>query len=324
MNFTKKIKNQKNLRNALLKSNHQDIQSANSTMLNGLLYIGVISFGLLIILSFILKTYKLMRLPYFAIFVIILMVFCIHKFCRQISTIWLLYISYGVLIGVSIYTSCFITKTSMSALVLIFLLQIPIVILDKSWRINLMELLSASVYFFFMVEYKANSLILDEAVNIVAVSITGMMLGHHLRKAQIDNFEMKRLALIGEYTDSLTGLYNRRKLFECLSVSQKLEIIPSIVGILMIDIDDFKLYNDTYGHQAGDECLKKISAYLLSFSQNHHITFYRYGGEEFLGVAYKYSQDDLFCLCQEITSVIHQMKITHKVPLYHMCLSVWD
>lgn len=79
--------------------------------------------------------------------------------------------------------------------------------------------------------------------------------------------------------DSLTGLLNRRFLASWLP-----GVIASkqICGVLMLDIDDFKSYNDVYGHQQGDECLRRVvRAMNLQFDSGRLI---RYGGEEFLYV----------------------------------------
>lgn len=89
--------------------------------------------------------------------------------------------------------------------------------------------------------------------------------------------ELKKLAA----TDSLTGLLNRR------SFDAQLELAfedsregSSELSLLMIDVDNFKLYNDTYGHIRGDECLKQIAACLLGAVRGRDLVA-RYGGEEF-------------------------------------------
>ena len=83
--------------------------------------------------------------------------------------------------------------------------------------------------------------------------------------------------------DPLTGLRNRRYLEEF-----KLRTLPEVFGgrsqtaAIMIDIDHFKDYNDAYGHQAGDECLKKVAGAIAASTRNNDDIAVRYGGEEFL------------------------------------------
>jgi diguanylate cyclase (GGDEF)-like protein len=85
-------------------------------------------------------------------------------------------------------------------------------------------------------------------------------------------------------TDPLTGLANRRRFNDMIGTEWRRAIRPqSWVGAAMIDIDQFKLYNDHYGHQGGDECLRRV-AHTLSESvrASGGDLVARYGGEEFV------------------------------------------
>ena len=68
----------------------------------------------------------------------------------------------------------------------------------------------------------------------------------------------------------------------------------------MIDIDHFKEYNDRYGHAAGDKCLSRLGDMFLKFSQNLRLQFYRYGGEEFLAMAYGYNREELLSIAESL------------------------
>lgn len=83
--------------------------------------------------------------------------------------------------------------------------------------------------------------------------------------------------------DGLTGIYNRRYLDDELQKDvESCAKTQDSLGILMLDVDHFKLFNDTYGHGAGDDCLRKI-AHALEESQKDKEGFVaRYGGEEFI------------------------------------------
>lgn len=91
------------------------------------------------------------------------------------------------------------------------------------------------------------------------------------------NEELERLST----SDALTGLHNRRFLTQRLSE----ELVRSYrhkgtFAVLMADVDEFKKYNDAFGHPAGDEVLKKVAGILLSSTRSVDCTA-RYGGEEF-------------------------------------------
>jgi diguanylate cyclase (GGDEF)-like protein len=91
------------------------------------------------------------------------------------------------------------------------------------------------------------------------------------------NEELERLST----SDALTGLHNRRFLTQRLSE----ELVRSYrhkgtFAVLMADVDEFKKYNDAFGHPAGDEVLKKVAAILLTSTRSVDCTA-RYGGEEF-------------------------------------------
>lgn len=85
--------------------------------------------------------------------------------------------------------------------------------------------------------------------------------------------------------DSLTGLYNARFLKEFLTAEfSKLILRLEKLSLMMIDIDDFKKFNDAYGHPAGDETIRKLSKVLKDAVRGEIDTIFRYGGEEFLVV----------------------------------------
>ncbi len=84
-------------------------------------------------------------------------------------------------------------------------------------------------------------------------------------------------------TDGLTGLANRRLMEEHLQMElRRMERQQSFLALVMLDIDFFKEYNDHYGHQAGDACLKEVASLILRHCRRPGDLAARYGGEEFL------------------------------------------
>lgn len=100
------------------------------------------------------------------------------------------------------------------------------------------------------------------------------------RKAMINAREFQRMEAMS-YTDSLTGLYNHRYFVKRLHEEiQRAKRYQRYFGLLIFDIDDFKLYNDTYGHQMGDRLLRRMGK-TLGHSLRSMDVVARYGGDEF-------------------------------------------
>ena len=68
----------------------------------------------------------------------------------------------------------------------------------------------------------------------------------------------------------------------------------------MLDVDHFKELNDKFGHAAGDECLRSFGEMLIDFETIHNMRFFRYGGEEFVGLVFDCERDKLPALADNI------------------------
>jgi diguanylate cyclase (GGDEF)-like protein len=85
------------------------------------------------------------------------------------------------------------------------------------------------------------------------------------------------------YVDGLTGVYNRRHFDERLAVEwSRASRGGTALGLVLLDVDQFKRYNDRYGHQAGDDCLRQVAALLRAGLKRPGDLVARYGGEEFV------------------------------------------
>lgn len=113
--------------------------------------------------------------------------------------------------------------------------------------------------------------------------------------------------------DALTGIPNRRRMDEALEeIWQRACEANSTFSVFMIDIDLFKLYNDTYGHLAGDICLRDVARVLSECSIGYDDMLARYGGEEFLYVAAGLNQDEAYSLGERIRAGIEALGIEHN------------
>ena len=118
----------------------------------------------------------------------------------------------------------------------------------------------------------------DRKLNEVVLQEANRKLRNQLVEIEMLQAQLREQATI----DPLTGLFNRRYLEETLAREfQRAEREKSTVCITMMDIDGFKAFNDTYGHDAGDLLLRKLGEFMCSEIRSSDISC-RYGGEEFL------------------------------------------
>ncbi len=114
--------------------------------------------------------------------------------------------------------------------------------------------------------------------------------------------------------DGLTGIHNRRYFDEVLKVEWKrTKREKSPLSLIMLDIDYFKKYNDTYGHQAGDESLIKVAKAISESLRRPADILARYGGEEFVIVLPNVEQKDAVKLSEKIRAEIETLKIEHRL-----------
>ena len=115
------------------------------------------------------------------------------------------------------------------------------------------------------------------------------------------------------YTDALTGLANRRR-FDAFLAQEWARAIRTkeSLALIMADIDSFKKYNDTYGHAAGDECLKSIAHVMQKIGRRTFDLAARYGGEELALVLPATKLADAKRMAEELRSQVETLRIPHK------------
>ena len=126
--------------------------------------------------------------------------------------------------------------------------------------------------------------------------------------------EMKNKMLKSlSYLDGLTEICNRRKFDEsCLRAWASAIRLGNSVAIIMIDIDDFKKYNDHYGHIKGDDCLKSIAQELQKNLRRSTDLLARYGGEEFIVLIEGIEKENLRELSNILRKAVENLKIEHE------------
>lgn len=138
--------------------------------------------------------------------------------------------------------------------------------------------------------------------------ITQARVNTHLQlKKQTDL--LRSIALI----DGLTGIANRRR-FEAAIHTEWLQSVrdKSTISLLMIDIDEFKKYNDHYGHLAGDDCLKKVAQAINQATGRPYDLTARYGGEEFVVILPKTNHEGAQVVAKQIIKAVEDLYIPHE------------
>ena len=129
----------------------------------------------------------------------------------------------------------------------------------------------------------------------IAMALSNIRLSETLRKQSI--------------RDPLTGLFNRRYLEEMLGRELRRALrYNRPIGLIYLDIDHFKIFNDTYGHGAGDAVLRELGSFLQSQIRGEDIAC-RYGGEEFIIMLAEASLSDTFKRAENLCADIRQLRV---------------
>lgn len=179
-------------------------------------------------------------------------------------------------------------------------LLIPIICETKLWGLICIENYSIAR------EWTSEETNLLERVAMeLSVAIKQAKLYQQLEQA---NQELEQLSVI----DGLTKIANRRKFDQHIQAEwTRLAREQSPLSLILCDIDHFKLYNDTYGHQAGDRCLRKVAQAISKVVKRPADLVARYGGEEFVLVLPGTPVKGALYLAQQIRWQIKALKIPH-------------
>lgn len=125
------------------------------------------------------------------------------------------------------------------------------------------------------------------------------------------NEQLKEQAL----RDSLTRLYNNRYMFELLTrETERFESADGALSLIMLDIDDFKHVNDTYGHLFGDEVIRRVSSALMDSTRESDVIG-RYGGEEFIVILRDTSTEKAVEIAERIRKTIVNLEFDKAIKI---------
>ncbi|HEY9050755.1 MAG TPA: diguanylate cyclase [Gammaproteobacteria bacterium] len=139
------------------------------------------------------------------------------------------------------------------------------------------------------------------------------------KQLEESNRQLQQLSIM----DGLTGIANRRHfdstIQEEIAKAKKMQIPLSLI---LIDIDSFKKYNDTYGHQTGDDCLIKVAKTISAKCNHDDDLAARYGGEEFVVLLPNTSEKKAMQVAERIRKAIEQLCIEHQTSDASPCVTL--
>lgn len=228
--------------------------------------------------------------------------------------------TYNILMyGVAIYTSVFANRTSVGLLFILLLMVVQLnYLISPIWSM-IMTLIPCAAFCVSSILCKAPDLHLQDCRNALITFVAGTVLGFINSRERMQfivaNGRLTREVGMLSYateTDPLTGLYNKIVTQEKLAdlardcADKKYSIFAAL-----IDIDFFKMYNDTYGHPMGDEVLRRVSMKMKRLAEEYDIISGRVGGEEFLLCGVVGSENQAIRICERLRYDIESQKIEH-------------
>ena len=140
-----------------------------------------------------------------------------------------------------------------------------------------------------------------------------------LVSSEKDKEKLRKLS----YIDSLTEISNRRHFNEFINLHwERNNFIGETTAVFMIDIDNFKIFNDTYGHQEGDKCLQTVAAAMRKELNRENDIIFRYGGEEFVIVISNISEEDSLNIAEKIRTNVENLKMSNINSLCNKYVTV--
>ena len=193
------------------------------------------------------------------------------------STIWIYVVQIPVVI-LGIVMGTMLNADTKAFSILVMLISFPLTILDKPRRVLLYVVGIVAAFILMDTQYKSGTLLLHDILHVLIAGMVSFTTVVFVLNDRIENVEKSQMFLTDSEHDPLTGIYNRRggeeKIKECVE--------DGIGGtFILLDIDDFKHVNDTYGHAMGDEVLSAVSMTLSSSFRSSDVVM-RMGGDEFV------------------------------------------
>lgn len=146
-----------------------------------------------------------------------------------------------------------------------------------------------------------------------------IMTHDNITERKLAEQQVEKLALV----DGLTGLANRRSFDEFIDNEwRRSRRLNHPISLALCDIDFYKRFNDTHGHLAGDDCLRRVGGALNALARRPGDLMARYGGEEFAAVYGNADQPTALMLAERIRASIQELGIPHNTATDAGCVTI--
>jgi len=160
----------------------------------------------------------------------------------------------------------------------------------------------------------------------IALIAAGLLISFLFSMVMQYKFEMKQMKSYFDNMalhDALTGIYNRRYIDENINrLVKSISRSNGVLSLMMIEVDFFKKYNETYGHSKGDNCLKIIAKVLAQSLKRDNDFVARYGSKEFVAVLPNTDENGACMIADRLLKNIRDSKITHEKSDVADCVTI--
>jgi len=168
-------------------------------------------------------------------------------------------------------------------------------------------------------EYEKDDSVTIPNKALLELHVLGQAINRLLVRLHDRNQELSKLSLV----DGLTGIANRRRFDNYIQQEWQFAIkSKQPISLLLIDIDHFKLYNDHYGHQQGDFCLRQVAQTIQEVVEKDTDLVARYGGEEFAVILPHTTKDGAKQIAERIMKKLQKYCLKHAISPTDPCVTI--
>ncbi|MEA4922447.1 MAG: GGDEF domain-containing protein [Eubacteriaceae bacterium] len=221
----------------------------------------------------------------------------------------LIYFFLSVTFAIAMYQGIYASPNSIASTFYVVLVALPLLFICRLNAYNSFIIGVCALFMILSFAARENAIALNDSLHIGICAVLEVFVCYNMYKIRVEAIYNKIIAEEQRDIDGLTGLASRRKFDQLLGAFRDED--ERITGIIMIDIDHFKKYNDYFGHLQGDECLTQIGKIMQEVGKEYDMVFARNGGEEFAGISKVYRYDQLASIAEEVRKRVEEKAIPH-------------